>query len=159
VLTPMQRQAMLGPARAWHVLDARARPVVHLASAELRANFNLLAEQWHQIHRHGVINRALALHARTCGRQPEAMEIEAAIAAAMRAEEFGLTDREDQLAFIGHALAWHPRFDLHPTVSQLLSLRPTDNFYTSEIGQLTNDQIKEIQRGAWYELLTSSTPR
>lgn len=159
VLTPMQRQAMLGPARAWHVLDARARPVVHLASAELRANFNLLAEQWHQIHRHGVINRALALHARTCGRQPEAMEIEAAIAAAMRAEEFGLTDREDQLAFIGHALAWHPRFDLHPTVSQLLSLRPADNFYTSEIGQLTNDQIKEIQRGAWYELLTSSTPR
>lgn len=159
VLTQAQRQAMLGPVSAWHVLDARSRSTVHLASAELRGGFMLLAEQWPQIHRHGVINRALALHARTRGRQPEAMEIEAAIAAAMRAEQHGLSDREDQLAFIGHALTWHPQFDLHPKVSQLLSLRAADNFYTSEIGQLSADQINEIQQGIWYELLTASTPR
>lgn len=159
VLSQVQRQAMLGPVRAWHVLDARARPTIHLASAELRTAFILSAEQWRQIHRHGVINRALALHARTCVRQPEAVEIETAIAAAMRAEQHGLTDREDQLAFIGHALAWHPQFDVHPKVSQLLRLKPADNFYTSEIGQLSDDQINEIQQGAWYELLTAPTPR
>lgn len=150
VLSQTQRQIMLGPVRAWHVLDASARPSVHSTSPDSRADFILSAAQWHEIHRHGLVNRALALHARTCNRQPEPGEVEAAVAAAARTERYGLIDQEDRVAFIGHALAWHPQFDLHPKVSQLLGRRAADNFYTAEIGQLSADEIDEIRQGSWY---------
>ncbi len=159
VLSPAQQQAMLGPVIAWHVLDASARPSVHLVSADQRANFVLSAAQWQEIHRHGLVNRALALHARMCGRQPEQGELEAAVAAAARTDRYGLTDRDDQVAFIGHALAWHPHFDLHPKVSQLLGSKAADHFYTSEIGQLSVAEIDEIRKGSWYERLGASASR
>lgn len=151
VLSQAQQQAMLGPVRAWHVLDSGARPSVHVASQESRGNFMLSAAQWQEIHRHGLVNRALALHAKECGRQPEPDEIEAAVAAAARAERYRLVDRNDRVAFIGHALAWHPQFDLHPKVLQLLGRRAADAFYTAEIGQLTADEIDEIRQGSWHE--------
>jgi hypothetical protein len=151
VLSQAQQQAMLGPVRAWHVLDMHARPSIHLASPESRANFMLSPAQWHDIHRHGLVNRALALHAQTRDRQPEPDEIEAAVAAAARTERYGLTEPGDCVAFIGHALAWHPQFDLHPKVLQLLSHRVVGDFYTAEIGQLSADEIDEIRQGSWYE--------
>jgi hypothetical protein len=159
VLSQAQQRTMLGPVRAWHVLDACARPHVHLASPDSRANFMLSAAQWQQIHRHGLVNRALALHARTCGRQPEPGEIEAAVAAAARAEQYGLIDRDDLVAFIGHALAWHPQFDLHPKVLQLLGRRAADDFYAGEIGQLSADEIDEIRQGSWCERPGTSASR
>lgn len=159
VLSQVQQQTMLGPVRAWHVLDAGARPSVHLASSNARANFMLSAAQWQEIHRHGLINRALALHARACNRQLEPGEIETAIAAAARAERYGLIDRDDQVAFIGHALAWHPQFDQHPKVLQLLGRRATDDFYTAEIGQLSANEIEEIRQGSWYVHQGDLVPR
>ena len=105
LLTPTQQRAMLGPVRAWHVLDAGARPSVHLASTDTRTNFMLSATQWQEIQQHGLVNRALALHARACGRQPEPDEIDTAVAAAARAKRYGLSDRDDLVMFIGHALA------------------------------------------------------
>jgi hypothetical protein len=154
VLMPTQQQAMLGPVRAWHVLDASARPSVHLASPHPSANFILSNTQWHEIHRHGLVNRALALHARAFSRQPEPGEIEAAVEAAARAEQYGLSDRDDLVAFIGHALAWHPQFDWHPKVSQMLESRAPGDFYTAGIGQLSADEIDQIRDGSWYERLT-----
>ena len=151
VLSPAQQQAMLGPVKAWHVLDASAKPSVHLSPSDARADFMLSAAQWQEIHRHGLVNRALALHARACGRQPEPGEIEVAVAAAARADRYGLVDRDDWVAFVGHALAWHPQFDLHPKVSKLLDRRAADDFYTAEIGQLSADEINEIRQGSWYE--------
>jgi hypothetical protein len=159
VLSQAQQQIMLGPVRAWHVLDAGARPNVHLTTPDSRANFMLSAAQWHEIHRHGLVNRALALHARACSRQPEPSEIETAVAAAARAERYGLIDQEDRVAFIGHALAWHPQFDLHPKVSQLLGRRAADDFYTAEIGQLSANEIDEIRQGSWYVRQGASVPR
>ncbi|RQH02993.1 DUF4123 domain-containing protein [Paraburkholderia dinghuensis] len=159
VFSQAQQQALLGPVRAWHVLDAGARPSVHVASRESRTSFALSSAQWQAVHRHGLINRALALHARACDRQPEPGEIEAAVAAAARAERCGLIDRDDRIAFIGHALSWHPQFDLHPTVLQLLRHRAADDFYTGEIGQLTADEIEEIRQGSWYECLGASAVR
>ena len=156
VLSPVQQQAMLGPVRAWHVLDAGARPIVHLASSDPRANFMLSAEQWQEIQRHGHVNRALALHARTCGRQPEPNEIKVAVAAAARAQRYGLIDRDDWVVFIGHALSWHPQFDLHPKVLQLLAHRARDDFYTSEIEQLSANEIDEIRQGSWHQRLGAS---
>jgi hypothetical protein len=160
VLSQAQQQIMLGPVRAWHVLDAGAKPSVHLASSEARAdNLMLSPAQWQEIHRHGLVNRALALHARACSRQPEPGEIEAAVAAAARAERYGLTDRDDRVAFISHALAWHPQFDLHPKVLQLLGPRATDDFYTAEIGRLSNDEIDEIRQGSWHQRSDASGSR
>lgn len=159
VLSEVQQQAMLGPVRAWHVLDAGARPSVHLASSDSWANFMLSAAQWQEIRRHGLVNRALALHAQACGRQPGPGEIDTAVAAAARTDRYGLTDLDDWLAFIGHALAWHPQFDLHPKVLQLLSHKAADNFYTAEIGQLSADEINEIRQGSWYERLGASVSR
>jgi len=157
-LSQAQRQAMLGPVSAWHVLDAGARPKVHLASSDSRSNFMLSADQWREVHWHGVVNRALALYARTCAHQPHPAEIEAAVDAATRAEQYGLTDRDDQIAFIGHALAWHPHFDLHPKVMHLLQTRAADEFYTVEVGRLSADEIENIQKGSWYQPLTFATP-
>lgn len=153
VLSQAQQQAVLGPVSALHVLDACAKPTVHLTSSESRTHFILSPEQWPEIHRHGLVNRALALHAQVTGRQPEPGEIEAAVVAAARAERHGLIERDDQLAFIGHALAWHPHFDLHPKVLQLLERRVSDDLYTSEIGRLSADEIEEIRRGSWHESL------
>lgn len=157
-LSRMQRQAMLGPVRAWHVLDASATPKLHLASSEPRPDFVLSAAQWQKIQRHGFVNRALALHARAYCRQPAPGEIETAIAAAERAERYRLTDRDDWVAFIGHALTWHPQFDFHPKVLLLLKNKADDDFYTSVIGQLTADDIDEIQQGSWHEHLAAPAP-
>lgn len=157
-LSNIQRQAMLGPVRAWHVLDASASPTVHLASSEPRQDFTLSNVQWQKIHRHGFINRALALHARACCRQLAPGEIETAVAATERAERYRLSDRDDWVAFIGHALTWHPQFDLHPKVLPLLEEKADDEFYTSVIGQLTGDDIDDIRQGSWHEHLVALAP-
>jgi len=156
VLSQAQRQSILGPVKALHVLDASAWPRAYLASSDMREPFMLSTEQWQQLRRHGAINRALALHARECCRQPVHDEIQTAIAAAARAERYGLTDRDDSVAFIGHALSWHPQFDLHPGVMQLLGHIAEDVFYTSAIGALLPGEIDEIRQGTWYRAPSAS---
>lgn len=151
VLTHAQRQSLLGPLTAWHVLDASAKPVSHLASSRAHAELTLSTAQWWEIHRHGLINRALALHAQACDRQPLPGDIRTAVAAAARTSRYGLTDRDDRIAFIGHALAWHPHFDMYPKVSHLLECRSTESFYTGEIAQLSAEEIDHIRQGIWYE--------
>jgi hypothetical protein len=150
VLTEPQQQALLGPVKAWHALDACARPCAYSGAVESRRALSLTKEQWPQIRRHGLINRALALHALTMKRQPGPAEIEAAVAAAARGEQYGLHDRDDQVAFIGHALEWHPQFDRYPSVAKALQQMRPDDFYTAAIGELEPDEIEVIKRGAWY---------
>lgn len=159
LLSHAQRQTMLGPVRAWHVLDASARPRAHVASSDAQANFSLSAAQWQEVHRHGLVNRALALHAHACGRQPTPDEIEVVGAAAARVERYGLIDSDDQVAFMCHALAWHPQFDLHPKVSQLLASRAADEFYIGQIGRLLANEIDEIRQGSWHQHPNASASR
>ncbi|KVT83265.1 hypothetical protein WT25_14230 [Burkholderia territorii] len=159
VLSQEQQQALLGPIQVWHALDASAKPRTYSASAGSRADLSLTTEQWHQIYRHGLVNRALALYAMKVDRQPEPSEIAAAVAAAERAEHYGLSDRDDRVAFVENALAWHPQFDLHPKVLQLLGARAPDKFYTAAVSVLTEEDIAEIRDGAWYERLSASSSR
>ncbi|MBU9132009.1 DUF4123 domain-containing protein [Burkholderia multivorans] len=159
VLSQEQQQALLGPIKVWHALDASAKPCTYGVPAGSRADLSLTTEQWLQIHRHGMVNRALALYAMKVDRQPQQAEVAAAIAAAERAERYGLFDRDDQVAFIESALAWHPRFDLHPKVLQLLGARPPDGFYTAAVSVLTEEDIVEIRDGVWYERLSASSSR
>lgn len=159
VLSEPQQQALLGPIEAWHALDAGSEPCVYARKSGSRASLSLTREQWQSIQRHGPVNRALAQFAANFGRQPQPAEVQAAVASAARAERHGLSDPDDQAAFIEHTLMWHPQFDLHPTVLQLLGARAPDEFYTATIGELTDEQIGEIRDGAWYERLNGAAPR
>lgn len=151
VLSLMQRETLLGPVKVWHAFDAVARLKAYAGLyPPMLESLALKPEQWAAIRRHGVINRALALHINDAGRQPDPEDVEVAVAAAVRAEHYGLDERDDRLAFIRHALAWHPYFDLHPRVIQVLREVSPDRFYTAAASELTMHEIDEIRRGAWY---------
>lgn len=150
VLTLMQQETLLGPIKAWHALDAGARLKSYAGLyAPTRDHFALKPEQWVAIRRHGLINRALALHISTTGRQPEPDVVEAAVAATVRAERYGLADRDDTLAFIGHALSWHPHFDSHPRVSRVMQNLSPDYPYMAAASELSADDIDSIRSGEW----------
>lgn len=159
ILSERQQQALLGPVNAWLALDACAQPCIYTRVARSQAALSLTFEQWQSIHRHGVINRALALHAIDVARQPLPPEIEVAAAAAARAEQYGLFDDDDQVAFVGHALTWHPQFDLHPKVLEILGARAPKDFYTAAIEKLTSADVEAIRNGAWYDRLNTSATR
>ncbi|AKM04537.1 DUF4123 domain-containing protein [Burkholderia pyrrocinia] len=159
MLSQEQQQALLGPVKVWHALDACAKSCAYSVPAGSRDELSLTTEQWQRIHRHGLINRALALYAMAVDRQPEPSEVVVADAAAARAAHYGLFDRDDCVAFIGNALTWHPEFDLHPKVLQLLDARTPDQFYTAAVGVLTEADVAEIRDGAWYARLSASSSR
>ncbi|WP_179405382.1 DUF4123 domain-containing protein [Burkholderia guangdongensis] len=156
LLTPVQQHALLGPIQAWHTLDAGAVPVTRMNTTGRRDDLVLDAAQWQVIHCHGIVNRALALHAYDLDRQPKQHEVDAAVAAALRARRYGLTDEEDEVVFVGHALSWHPEFDLHPRVLQILGSRVDGDLYAECIDELTPDEILEIRQGTWHERLRIS---
>ncbi|WP_175717674.1 DUF4123 domain-containing protein [Burkholderia anthina] len=156
LLAPVQQHALLGPIQAWHTLDAGAVPIARMNTMGRRDDFLLDAMQWQAIHCHGIVNRALALHAYDLDRQPKQHEADAAMAAALRARHYGLTDEADGVAFVGHALSWHPEFDLHPRVLQILSGRADGDLYVERIDELTSDEIAEIRNGIWHERLRVS---
>ncbi|MFX1765943.1 DUF4123 domain-containing protein [Paraburkholderia sp. A1RI-2L] len=157
ILTESQQQALLGPVKVWHALDACAKPHAYSGMGQSRRSLSIQRVQWPDVHRHGLINRALALHALANGRQPEPAEVDAAVAAAARAQQHGLHDREDQLAFIGHALEWHPQFDRHSRVADALQQMQPGDYYTAAIDALQPDAIEEIRRGAWYDTMKASS--
>jgi hypothetical protein len=150
ILTTSQKQVLLGPVIAWHALDACARACVYTAEVALQSSLVLAREQWQAIHRHGVVNKALGLHMHSTGRQPHRHEVETAVAGAARAEQYGLQDPDDKVAFVGHALAWHPRFDAHPRVREALLLLP-GLLYSAAVSELSPSEIEEIRRGAWVD--------
>lgn len=158
LLSPGQRQALLGPVSAWHALDGCAKPCIYTGSDTSLSDLTLTDAQWQAIHRHGLINRAVGLHMQAVGRQPNPQEVETAVASAARAEQYGLSDRDDTIAFISHALAWHPQFDRYPKVRQALQQMEPDDFYTAAISELSSDEIQEIQRGAWVDEKSLSSP-
>ncbi|HDR9483959.1 TPA: DUF4123 domain-containing protein [Burkholderia aenigmatica] len=156
LLAPAQQHALLGPIQAWHTLDAGAATITRMNTVGRRDDFVLDDAQWQAIQCHGIVNRALALHAYDLDRQPKQHEVDAAVAASLRARRYGLTDEEDEVAFVGHALSLHPEFDLHPRVLQILGSRADGDLYTERIDELTSDEIAEIRQGIWHERLRNS---
>lgn len=151
VLTLMQKETLLGPVKAWHAFDAGARLAAYSGLyPKMLDELSMKPQQWSAIRRHGLINRALALHIASTGHQPEAETVDVAVAAAARAEQYELVERDDKLAFIGHALSWHPYFDAHPRVREVLRQVSPDEFYVAAAGELSTDEIEAIRGGAWY---------
>lgn len=149
ILMSGQRQSLLGPVLSWHALDASASLCAYSADAPLQSELALTPDQWRAIHGHGVVNKALGLHMYATQRQPHKEEVEAAASAAARAENHGLVDHDDKVSFVGHALAWHPHFDAHSSVSRALQQLSEDVLYVEVIGELSGDEIEDIKRGAW----------
>jgi hypothetical protein len=151
VLTVSQQKTLLGPIAAWHALNACASPWVYTCNAIPQTSLGLTHEQWKSIRRHSVINKALGRHMHAIERQPNSAEVETAQASAERAEQHGLFDDDDKVAFIRHALLWHPRFDAHATVRRALLQVSTGSFYAAAVSDLTSAEIDEIRSGAWEE--------
>jgi len=148
VLTLMQRETLLGPIKTWHALDAGARSTAYAGLyPPAREEIALKHDQWATIRRHGLVNRALALHVSATGQQPQPEAVEAALAAAARAEQHGFAERDDILAFIGHALLWHPHFDSHPRVRRTIAAVSHDHPYAAAASDLSADEIDDIRSG------------
>lgn len=159
ILLEPQQRALLGPVNHWYALDACSQPCAYTRAVRSQAALSLTSAQWQSIHRHGLINRALALYSMSVGRQPLPAEVEVAQTSAARAERYGLSDDDDQIAFIGHALTWHPQFDQHPKVLEILGARAPKDFYTAVIGDLAAEDVDAIRNGAWYVRPNASAVR
>ncbi|WP_158941084.1 DUF4123 domain-containing protein [Burkholderia sp. S171] len=148
VLTVSQQKTLLGPSVAWHALNACASQCVYTCNAIPQVSLGLTHEQWKSIRRHSVINKALGRQMHEIERQPRPDEVETAQASAERAEQHGLFDDDDKVAFIRHALSWHPNFDAHASVRRALSQVSTGSFYAAAVSELTSAEIDEIRSGA-----------
>lgn len=151
ILTVAQQQTLLGPLAAWHVLNACASHCVYACNAIPQADLGLTHQQWNSVRRHSVINKALGRHMHATGRQPRPDEVETAQSSAERAEQYGLLDDDDKVAFIQHALSWHPHFDAHASVRRVLSQVSPGSFYAAAVSDLTSAEIDEIRLGTWEQ--------
>lgn len=150
LLQPAQQGAMLGASSVWHALSASAELTIYRVPTLAGPSSLALTEgQWKALHRFGAINAAMAEHMARVGRQISREEVGTATAAAQRAEAIGVRDEQDQIVFIGHALAWHPSFDSHPAVRRALAEVTQGRYYNAAIEKITPADIESIQRGSW----------
>ncbi|UVS93060.1 DUF4123 domain-containing protein [Burkholderia glumae] len=150
-LSSTQRRRLLGPVQTWYALDACAELVAYTAPDGSQFDLEIDDAQWIEFHRHGIINRALALFMNDAGRQPMRQEVQAAVDSAGRAEQHGLRDHEDKIAFVGHALAWHPCFDAHPAMVPILEKVSRGATYGAAVSELDSRAVDEIRRGTWFK--------
>ncbi len=150
-LSPTQRRRLLGPVQTWYALDACAELATYTEPGRSQSDLEIDDAQWIEFHRHGIINRALALFMNSAERQPVRQEVQAAVDSAHRAEQHGLRDHEDKIAFVGHALAWHPSFDAHPAMEPVLEKVSQGALYCAAVSELDSRVVEEIRRGAWFK--------
>ncbi|KWA25545.1 hypothetical protein WT37_03640 [Burkholderia territorii] len=150
-LSPVQRRRLLGPVQTWYALDACAELVTYTAPGRSQSDLEIEDAQWIEFHRHGIINRALALFMNDAGRQPTQQEVQAAVDSAGRAEQYGLRDHEDKIAFVGHSLAWHSSFDAHPAMRSVLEEVSRGAMYGAAVSELDSRVVEEIRRGTWFK--------
>ncbi|MBR8319407.1 MULTISPECIES: DUF4123 domain-containing protein [Burkholderia cepacia complex] len=150
-LTATQRRRLLGPVQTWYALDACAELATYAAPGRSQSDLEIEDAQWTEFHRHAVVNRALALFMNDVERQPVQQEVQTAVDSAGRAEQHGLRDREDKIAFVGHALAWHPSFDAHPAMAAVLEKVSGGDLYCAAASELDPRVVEEIRRGTWFQ--------
>jgi hypothetical protein len=156
VLAPRQRRCLLAPVQAWYALDAQAELTTYTAPGVSQLTLGLDDAQWGEFHRHGIINRALALFMNDVERQPSQQEVLAAVDGAARAERHGLQDHEDKVAFVSHSLTWHPHFDAHPAMASVFRKMAQGVLYSAASSELEPLVVKEIQQGAWFKAFQQS---
>ncbi|QTD93118.1 DUF4123 domain-containing protein [Burkholderia anthina] len=151
VLSSAQRRRLLGPVQTWHALDACAELTTYTAPGRSQSALEIEDAQWIEFHRHAIANRALALFMNDVERQPVQQEVQTAVESAGRAELHGLRDREDKIAFVGHALAWHSSFDAHPAMAPVLEKVSRGDLYCAAVSELDPRVVEEIRLGTWFQ--------
>lgn len=151
ILTPAQRNALLGPIAAYWLLDPTGnwQTLRSDPSTELQSHLTLDTSQLAEIGRIAALNRTL----RDWGAaylKPDVLTAarEIAAAALRRGAALGFTDLSDQAAFALCALTTHPRFDSHPLVRERLAKREPDDYFSALVDDLPPDDWARIRTEA-----------
>lgn len=151
ILTPVQRNALLGPIAAYWLLDPTgAWQTLHSSPLmESPSHLTLDATQLAEIGRIAALNRTL----REWGAaylKPDVLSAarEIAAAALRRGAALGFADLNDLAAFALRALTTHPRFDSHPLVRERLAKREPDDYFSALVDDLTPDDWVRIRTDA-----------
>ena len=72
-----------------------------------------------------------------------------ALDSAERADGHGITDLRDKAEFIGHALRWNSRFDLHPGFAIVWEKVAKGVFYSRAVSELDVAIIEDAKRTSW----------
>ncbi len=121
ILSAQESAALFGPVTRWHYWWFNAWVASRALDAPAHQPAWSLA-QWAGLLRIGMINRLLADMQLPLSVQEYFSRSADTDRILMRAEEmYGLTDREDLLAFARAGLRTHPQFDEHPVVAHLIA--------------------------------------
>lgn len=149
LLSPIQRKALLGPIEAFWLLDPAGRLVVLRAepidAEDSKAVLTLSSEQWQDVACIAPLNLAIREwgQAQTVGAAFDSL-CAGALAAMRRARIAGFTDRRDLVAYARYALEVHPQFDSHALVQVRLTHRSDEDYFTSLIDDLDEQDWQRI---------------
>jgi len=141
-LDATQRAALLGRVNAWWLLNPLGE--LHALERPSSAGAGALAlgeRQWGDVFAIAALNQVL----RSLDALPDVQTLRSLHNAARRAHEHGLTDTDDQAAFIRHALQMHPQFDRHPLLQSLLQRRQPGELYAELAAELDDAAWRQVQ--------------
>ncbi len=141
-LDAAQRAALLGRMNAWWLLSPLGE--LHALERPSGAGVDTLAlgeRQWRDVFAIASLNQVL----RSLDAPPDGQTLRMLHDAARRACEHGLTDTDDQAAFIRHSLQMHPQFDRHPLLQSLLQRRQPGEFYAALSAELDDAAWRQVQ--------------
>lgn len=121
ILDPAQVNALFGGISRWTYIDQGRWHTVESQLSKPRSILRFTGEQWASIQRIGLVNRVLVRlelppETDTCenGRQVDGLLNRAQT-------DYGLTARDDLVAFAMYGMRWHANFDRHPQIATILS--------------------------------------
>jgi Domain of unknown function (DUF4123) len=177
ILTPEQRNTLLGPIHCLWILDPKGElirlpPSKNDAELTYRddATLNRLSltnEQWIRIDSIGPFNRALAkllFNARdmqldaTLSSSTLPVLRNQAFSALARAQKHGIHDPQDLMLYAELAMRWHPQFDRHTLVAEALRKYSADNYFSACVADIDELQWSRI-RSDLSALNFSPSPR
>lgn len=147
LLTAEQQASLLGPIKAFRVLDPAGHWLRFSAKQPAsRQTLDLDGEQWRGIESIAALNGML----REIDLSPLSTEqLDAlrdnALAALRRARQLGFSDFQDQRAFARLALTVHADFDSHPLVAERLAQRAPDDHFTALVDDLSAEHWARIR--------------
>lgn len=145
-LADTQRRAVLGPARAWWLLDPAGRWRILSTSpshTQRAPALELTPAQWTIVHGVGALNavlRDLLLESEPLSAPALSLLQQRAFEGLQRAHASGWSASHDLRTYVRTALTGHPRFDSHPRVQQLLQDRAPDDRLSALIDGVTAEE-------------------
>lgn len=151
ILTPAQRNALLGPIAAYWLLDpaGNLQTLRSDPSTESPPHLTLGATQLVEISRIAALNRTLRVWG-VAYLKPDVLAAarDVAAAALRRGAALGFADLNDLAAFALRALTTHPCFDSHPLVCERLAKREPDDYFSALVDDFAPDDWARIRTEA-----------